>query len=119
MKVAVSAIGTVLDSEVDPRFGRCKYLIFIDPTTMEFEAVENSAAAGGAGIATAQLVASKGAQVVLTGNCGPNAYNVLSTAGIKVFTGVAGKVKDAVQSFKEGKYKAGAQPNAAQHSGLK
>jgi predicted Fe-Mo cluster-binding NifX family protein len=86
---------------------------------MEFEAIENSAGAGagGVGIATGQLVASKGAQAVLTGNCGPNAHQVLSSASIQVFTGVTGKVRDAVQSFKEGKYKASAQPNVAPHSG--
>jgi len=119
MKVAVTAVEASLDSEVDPRFGRCKYIILVDLTTMEFEAVDNSAGmgAGGAGIATGQLVASKGAQAVLTGNCGPNAYQVLLSAGVQVFTGVTGKVRDAVQSFKSGQYKASAQPNVAPHAG--
>ena len=119
MKVAVTSSGANLDSEVDPRFGRCKYIVIVDAATMEFEAIENSAGAGsgGAGIATGQLVASKGVQAVLTGNCGPNAYQVLSSAGVQVFTGVAGKVRDAVQSFKAGHYKATDQPNVASHSG--
>jgi len=75
MRVAVSATGPTLDAEVEPRFGRCPYFIIVDPDTMQFEALENSSAmqAGGAGISTGQMIVSKGVQVVLTGNCGPNA----------------------------------------------
>ncbi|GAI98203.1 unnamed protein product, partial [marine sediment metagenome] len=94
MKIAVSAIAPGLDAEVDPRFGRCQYFIIVDPETMQFEAIENSSAiaSGGAGISAAQMIASKRVEAILTGNCGPNAYQVLSPAGIKVITGVSGKV---------------------------
>ena len=44
MKIAISATGTTLDAEVDPRFGRCQYFIIVDPETMQFEALENSGA---------------------------------------------------------------------------
>jgi predicted Fe-Mo cluster-binding NifX family protein len=120
MKIAVSTMGTTLEALVDPRFGRCQYFIYVDPETLQFEAAENPGvmAGGGAGIATAQSIASKGAQAVLTGNCGPNAYQVLSTAGIKVITGVAGKVKDAIQDYKVGKYTASSQPNVPGHFGM-
>jgi predicted Fe-Mo cluster-binding NifX family protein len=120
MRIAISATGPTLDAEVDPRFGRCQHFIFVDAETMQFEAIENAsgAAAGGAGISAAQMVASKGVQAVLTGNCGPNAYNVLSAAGIQVITGVSGKVKDAIQSYKSGKLQAGAQPNVPDHFGM-
>ncbi len=104
MRIAVSATGPTLDAEVDPRFGRCQYFIIADPETMEFEALENSSAmaAGGAGISTGQTIAGKGVDAVLTGNCGPNAYQVLSAAGLQVITGVSGKVKDAIQGYKSG-----------------
>ena len=107
MKIAVSATGAGLDAQVDPRFGRCQYFVIVDPETMQFETVENSGttASGGAGIATAQMIAGKGVEAVLTGNCGPNAYQVLSAAGIKVITGVTGKVQE------------GSQPNVAPHFG--
>ncbi len=119
MKIAISATGSNLDAEVDPRFGRCQYFIIVDPDTMQFEAVENSSAmaSGGAGISAAQMIAGKGVEAVLTGNCGPNAYQVLSPAGIKVITGVSGKVKDAVQSYKSGKLQSGSQPNVPDHFG--
>jgi len=88
MKIAISAAGPSLDAAVDARFGRCQYFVIVDPQTMELEALENSnvAAAGGAGISTAQMIANKGAEVVLTGNCGPNAYQTLSAAGVQVIT---------------------------------
>ena len=119
MKLGISATGTSLDAEVDPRFGRCQYFIIVDPETMQFEAVENSSAMapGGAGISAAQMIASKGVQAVLTGNCGPNAYQVLSAAGIKVITGVSGKVQEVIQSYKSGQYQATSQPNVAPHFG--
>jgi predicted Fe-Mo cluster-binding NifX family protein len=87
---------------------------------MQFEALENSGAmaGGGAGISTAQMIAGKGVEVVLTGNCGPNAYEVLSAAGIKVVTGVAGKVQDAVQGYKSGKFQSSSHPNVPGHFGM-
>ena len=120
MKIAVSATGLDLDAQVDPRFGRCQCFIIIDPDTMQFESIENSnaIASGGAGISAAQVIVSKGVEAVLTGNCGPNAYQVLSPAGIKVITGVSGKVRDAAQSYKPGKLQAISQPNVPGHFGM-
>ena len=76
MKIAISATGLTLEDEVDPRFGRCQHFIVADTETKEFEALDNSSAtaAGGAGISAAQMIAGKGVEAVLTGNCGPNAY---------------------------------------------
>jgi len=120
MKIAITSTGPGLDSIVDPRFGRCQYLIYADPVTLQFEAVENPGgmAGGGAGITAAQAIAAKGVEAVLTGNCGPNAYRVLFTAGIKVITGVAGKVRDVIQDYKDGKYVASTQPNVPGHFGM-
>ena len=120
MKIAVSATGPGLDYEVDPRFGRCAYFVIVDPETMEFEALDNSSAmaAGGAGISAGQTIAGKGVQAVLTGNCGPNAHQVLSAAGIQIITGVSGKVMDTVQSYKSGQLQASAGPNVADHFGM-
>jgi predicted Fe-Mo cluster-binding NifX family protein len=92
MKIAISATGASLDADTEPRFGRCSYFIIADPETLEFEAMNNAAAmaAGGAGISAAQAIVDEGVQAVLTGNCGPNAYQVLSAAGIQIMTGVSG-----------------------------
>ena len=120
MKIAITAAGTTLDAEVDPRFGRCQYFIIADPQTMEFEAVDNSSAmaGGGAGISAAQGIADKGVEAVLTGNCGPNAHQVLSSAGIQIITGVSGKIKDAIEGYRDGKFKTSSQPNVPDHFGM-
>ena len=120
MKIAVSATQASLDADIDARFGRCRYFLIIDPETMQFEAAENVSgmASGGAGIVTAQMVVGRGVEAVLTGNCGPNAFEVLSAAGVKVVTGVSGKVKDAVAGYRAGKLQASCQPNVAGHFGL-
>lgn len=120
MKIGVSAIAPSLDAEVDPRFGRCQYFVIVDPQTMEFEALQNSSAmaAGGAGISTAQMIANKGVQVILTGNCGPNAYQTLSAAGLQVITGAAGRIRDVVQAYKDGKFQPTAQANVGSHYGM-
>jgi len=87
---------------------------------MEFEALENSSAmaAGGAGISTAQMIANKGVQVVLTGNCGPNAYQTLSAAGVQVITGVTGRIREAVEAYKTGRLQPSAQPSVGSHYGM-
>jgi len=120
MKIAISANGRSLDAEVDPRFGRCQYFIITDPETMEFEAIDNSSAmaAGGAGISAGQAIADKGVQAVLTGNCGPNAYQVLSSAGIQVITGVSGSIKDAIEGYRSGKLQTSASANVPDHFGM-
>ena len=120
MKIAISANGQNLDAEVDPRFGRCQYFIIADTETEEFDALDNSSAtaAGGAGISAAQMIVKKGVEAVLTGNCGPNAHQVLSPAGIKVITGVSGKIKDAIAEYKLGTYTAAQQANVPDHFGM-
>jgi len=120
MKIAVSATAPGLDGEVDPRFGRCQYFVIVDPQTMEFETLDNSnaMAAGGAGISTAQMIAAKAVEAVLTGNCGPNAYQTLSAAGVQVMSGVSGKIKDAVEAYKAGKLQPNAQASVDSHYGM-
>jgi predicted Fe-Mo cluster-binding NifX family protein len=119
MRIAVSSTGPNLDADVDPRFGRCQHFIIVDPQTLDFEAIENTsiAASGGAGIASAQTVAGKEVEAVLTGNCGPNAYQTLSAAGIQVITGVTGTVRDAVDLYNKGQFQADKQPSVGAHFG--
>ncbi len=119
MKIAISASGQTLDADVDPRFGRCQYFIIADPETMEFEAIDNSSAmaAGGAGIAAAQNIVERGVEALLTGNCGPNAHGVLTSAGVKIITGVSGKIKGAIEEYKLGTYSAANQANVPDHFG--
>jgi len=122
MKICITADGNNLESNVDPRFGRCAWFIFYDTLSDKFEALANTNAEGmgGVGIQNGQLMAEKGAEVIITGNLGPNAANVLQQAGIKAITGVNGKVKDAVEGFKKGTLKtdSAVTPTVSAHSGM-
>jgi len=120
MKIAVSATGKDLNAQVDPRFGRCQYFVFVDPETMEFEALENEGlmASGGAGVQAAQMVAQKGANVLITGNLGPNAASVLSASGIKVHLVSGGTVKEVADAFKAGKLQEASGPTVPPHFGM-
>jgi len=120
MTIAITATGSDLNSQVDPRFGRCQYFIFIDPETLKFESVQNPniSALSGAGIQTAQLVANKGCQTLLTGNVGPNAFQTMQAAGVEVITGVSGLVKDAVERYKKGEFQTTSSPNVSSHFGV-
>jgi predicted Fe-Mo cluster-binding NifX family protein len=119
MKIAVSAAGPSLDDQVDPRFGRCENFLIVEIDTMEFEVAANTGASSGhgAGIAAAQMIADKGVEAVLTGNCGPNAFGVLNSAGIKVITGVGGAIREAIESYKAGKLKPDNEASVDAHSG--
>ncbi len=105
MKIAVTSKGTDLDAEVDPRFGRAAYILIVDAETLELEVLDNKEnvnAFRGAGIQAASRVSEMGAEVLLTGFCGPNAFKTLGAAGIKVAGDVSGTVRDAVKAFNEG-----------------
>ncbi len=106
MKIAVTSKGTDLASEVDPRFGRAAHILIVDTFSLGVEVLDNSEnvnAFKGAGIQAASMVSDKGASVLLTGFCGPNAFKTLNAAGVKVVNDVSGAVKDAVIAFNEGR----------------
>jgi predicted Fe-Mo cluster-binding NifX family protein len=120
MRICVSSAANSLDASVDPRFGRCPYFIIVDSETMQFEAVPNvaSGAMGGAGIQAAQTIASKGVKVLITGNVGPNAFQALSAAGIKIVTGAYGTVREVVEKYKRGELKETGGPTVGGHFGM-
>lgn len=106
MKIAVTSQGKTLDSELDPRFGRTAYILIVDTETLEFEAFDNADnknALKGAGIQAAALISDKNAEVLLTGFCGPNAFQTLEAAGVKVVSDQAGRVINVIQKFKQAK----------------
>ncbi|MBS7616034.1 NifB/NifX family molybdenum-iron cluster-binding protein [Candidatus Bathyarchaeota archaeon] len=120
MKICVSASTNSLDAPVDPRFGRCTYFIIVDSETMQFEVIPNlaSGSMGGAGIQAAQIIASKGAKVLITGNVGPNAFQALSAAGIKIVTGASGTVREVVEKYKREELEGTSAPTVGGHFGM-
>ena len=120
MKIAISSTGKDLEAEIDPRFGRCAYFLFVDTGSMNVEAFDNKSIAlsGGAGIQAAQFVSSKGANVVLTGNCGPNAVKTLNASGVQLFTGQSGPAKNALDAYLQGSLERASEANVPDHYGL-
>jgi predicted Fe-Mo cluster-binding NifX family protein len=118
MKVAITAKGVDLSSGVDPRFGRAAKIIIVDLETKEFEAIDNSANANsfkGAGIQAATMIHDRGAEVLMTGYCGPKAFQTLQAAGIRVVSDVTGTVGEALERFKSGEVEYLQSANADAH----
>jgi len=99
MKVCVTAKGETLDSEVDPRFGRCQFFLIIDTETMTFDIINNNGgASSGAGVHAGQLMVDNKVEAVLTGAFGPKASAVLESANIKMIANVTGKVEETIKN---------------------
>ena len=107
MKVIVSSTGEGLDAEMDPRFSRCQYFVLVDTETMAAEPHANpgGGASGGAGFQAAQFCSDMGAQAVISGSFGPNAFNTLQEAGIRMYPAAGGKIRDLVEALKKGDMK--------------
>ena len=118
MKIAITAKGDTLDSDVDPRFGRAAYILVVDTETLAFEVIDNAVnqnAFKGAGIQAATSVCDKDAEILLTGFCGPNAFETLAEANIKVANDQTGTVMETVNRFKEGNVVYSEQANTEGH----
>jgi predicted Fe-Mo cluster-binding NifX family protein/ferredoxin len=120
MKIAITSHGKGLDDQVDPRFGRCAYFLIVETESMHVEPLQNPnvALGGGAGIQSAQLMSENDVKAVLTGNCGPNAFQTLAAAGIEVIVGIAGSARDVVEQYKSGTLSSTRAPNVADHFGM-
>jgi len=118
VKIAITAQGEELSSEIDLRFGRAKWIIVADTETGDFAAhdnVVNLNAVQGAGIQTGQNIANLNVEAVITGNVGPNAFKTLNAAGVKIFLAERQTVENAINSFKEGNLKEVDQANVEGH----
>jgi predicted Fe-Mo cluster-binding NifX family protein len=105
MKIAVTSLGESPDSPVDQRFGRARFFVLFDLDTEQWSAHENKQnleAAQGAGIQAAQRVVELGAQAVITGYCGPNAFATLSAAEVAIYQEASGSVQESVAAYKTG-----------------
>jgi predicted Fe-Mo cluster-binding NifX family protein len=119
VKITISSQGATLDSAVDPRFGRATQFILYDTETASHEAISNAQgldAAQGAGIKAAETISRLGAQVLITGHCGPKAFETLKAAGIEVVIGAEGcTVSQALEKYKLGKLKTSGSSDVSGH----
>jgi predicted Fe-Mo cluster-binding NifX family protein len=119
MKIAMTSVGENPDSMLDMRFGRAAYFIVFTLPEGGFETVKNDCklnAVQGAGIQASEHVANLGAEVLITGHCGPKAFKALSAAGVKIFCcETECKVSEALAAFQSGKLKQLSAPDVEGH----
>jgi predicted Fe-Mo cluster-binding NifX family protein len=102
MKIGVAATGNDQQDQVDNHFGRCRYYYFYNLEKKAGQFIQNEAekAFRGAGISAAQFIADQGVEAVIAGNFGPNAINVLKSAGIRAYRiNKETTIKKAVEQF--------------------
>jgi len=118
MKIVVTSQGGSLDSPVDPRFGRAAWFLLYDSETGEHRVLENTQSAEapqGAGVKAAEAVSHLGAELVITGHCGPKAFFTLRSAGIDVVLGAEGTIAAALEEFKSGRLQPSRSPDVEGH----
>ena len=119
MKVAITASGESPDSPLDMRFGRAAYfIVFTLPEGLHVSFKNDCKlnAVQGAGIQAAEKVASLGAEILITGHCGPKAFKALTASEVKIHCcDVECKVSDALELFKAGKLKQLSSPDVEGH----
>jgi predicted Fe-Mo cluster-binding NifX family protein len=107
MKICITATSEGLDSEVDPRFGRCSHFIIYDPETRSVESISNAS------------VAASGGAVLLTGGLDPNAFSIFEELGIDVLVGAKGTVREAISQYEAGELQPIRSPNSTPGFGMR
>lgn len=107
MKIAISARGRQVEDLVDMKFGRTEYFVIADENGEVVDVLDNAAqsAAGGAGIAAAQAILDAGANVLITGQLGPNAMKVIKSAAIPAYQAIDGTIEDNIKAYASDKLK--------------
>ena len=123
MKIAISISGNSINSPFDARFGRAVAFCIVDTESGEWEAFDNPAlsASGGAGVQASQFVAKHGAQAIVSGAFGPNAFDTLAAAEIDMYLAPGNETyttAEILEMFKAGQLtKAEAATHAGHHGG--
>lgn len=101
MKIAISAEGKKIDSLIDLRFGRCEYFQIHDITTGEVKIIENEGkkVGGGAGIAAAKQLVNENIDLIVTGNLGPNAFEIIEKAQVKAYKCECVSINNALEKL--------------------
>ena len=101
MKIALPS----RSNQIDEHFGHCEYFtVFTIDSEKKIAAEEIVASPAGCGCKSniAQTLAEKGVKLMLAGNMGQGAVNVLNGYGISVLRGCSGNVKDVVTRWLTG-----------------
>ncbi|MCE5266102.1 MAG: NifB/NifX family molybdenum-iron cluster-binding protein [Deltaproteobacteria bacterium] len=92
-------------NRVDEHFGHCEYFtVFTVNEKNEIQAEETVSSPANCGCKSniAQTLAEMGVRMMLAGNMGQGAVNVLNSCGIDVLRGCSGDVKEVAQTWLAG-----------------
>ena len=92
-------------NQIDEHFGHCDHFtVFTVDDQKKITAEEKIASPAGCGCKSdiAQVLAQQGVEVMLAGNMGQGAVNVLNGCGISVLRGCAGNVKTVAENWLAG-----------------
>jgi predicted Fe-Mo cluster-binding NifX family protein len=98
MKIAIPTRGTI----VDDHFGHCEsYTIYSINKNKEIENADLFPAPQGCGCKSniANVLKQKGVTIMLAGNMGQGAVNLILSAGIEVYRGCSGDIRKLVEDF--------------------
>ena len=104
MKIALPS----KQNQIDEHFGHCEYFtVFTIDDQKKILSEEKITPPAGCGCKSniAVTLAEKGVKLMLAGNMGQGAVNVLNSNGIDVLRGCSGNVKDVTESWLAGNLK--------------
>ena len=105
MKTAITCLQDSLDASIDTRFGRCQNFLVLGDNGNTEKTISNPAgqASRGAGVKAAQTIVDESVNVLITGNIGPNAFNLLKQSGVEINIASAGiTAKEAFEQYQKG-----------------
>jgi predicted Fe-Mo cluster-binding NifX family protein len=119
MNVVITCRGETLEDQREHRFGCCRTSLVVDIETLDVETIQNheSYKIVGPSIGIAkQLTHHDGVEAVITGRIGPNTAQILETAGISVYVGAKGTVRQALKFYRAKRF-SGAPPRPKRLAG--
>ncbi len=100
------ALPTKNDGNIDSHFGHCRYYTICtvsdEEKKLQYERLDSPVGCG-CKSDIAPILHGMGVTVMLAGNMGEGAINVLKNKEIKVIRGCSGKVEDVVRDYLDGK----------------
>ena len=98
-KICIATTGATINSPIADIFDKAPYFLIVGFGNMEVVQNPNVQDLIGSGVQSAQLVVSEGSDVVITNDIGIKAIEELHRLQVKVYTGVTGTAKDALEWY--------------------
>lgn len=94
-----------LNGEVSQHLGKTPYFVLIkweNDQIAKFQVLESESKHLGGKITPGEFIAGSGANILLCGNLGQKAVQMIEKAGIKIYVGASGTVLDSLHDWAKG-----------------